>query len=326
MSFEGRFMIYYDVFNGDADGILSLIQLRQLEPRDSNLITGVKRDINLLKKVPVDDSKKQITVLDVSMEKNIAALTSHLKSGTKVLYADHHRSGEIPSSPLLNAHIDLSSDTCTALIIDKLLQGKKRLWAIAAAYGDNLIKKADQLANETGLTDQQASQLREFGTLVNYNGYGETLDDLHFNPADIFKQLYPYSSPFDCIEDPNSVFNILQGAYQEDYKKAKSSPVVKNESNILVLELESAAWARRISGVYGNELANDNPDKAIVVLTKNEDATYRVSLRAPINNKQKAGDICSNFETGGGREAAGGVNSLPSEMLDMFLGRVKSDY
>ena len=35
-------MAVYDVFNGDADGICALLQLRKVEPLDSHLITGVK--------------------------------------------------------------------------------------------------------------------------------------------------------------------------------------------------------------------------------------------------------------------------------------------
>ena len=37
----------YDVFNGDADGIISLVQLRLSDPRDAELVTGRKRDIKL---------------------------------------------------------------------------------------------------------------------------------------------------------------------------------------------------------------------------------------------------------------------------------------
>ena len=44
-------MADYDVFNGDADGICALVQLRQLEPRSATLVTGVKRDIQLLQKI-----------------------------------------------------------------------------------------------------------------------------------------------------------------------------------------------------------------------------------------------------------------------------------
>ena len=42
----------YDVFNGDADGLCSLQQIRLAEPADSVLVTGVKRDIALLARVP----------------------------------------------------------------------------------------------------------------------------------------------------------------------------------------------------------------------------------------------------------------------------------
>ena len=63
-------MADYDLFNGDADGICALLQLRFAEPRENaELITGVKRDINLLKRVDAKAGDR-ITVLDVSMDKN----------------------------------------------------------------------------------------------------------------------------------------------------------------------------------------------------------------------------------------------------------------
>ena len=44
-------MAHFDVFNGDADGICALHQLRLARPCDSTLVTGVKRDISLVKRV-----------------------------------------------------------------------------------------------------------------------------------------------------------------------------------------------------------------------------------------------------------------------------------
>ena len=72
-------MRYVDVFNGDADGICALLQLQlQLgSPRDSELVTGVKRDIDLLRQVQAGAGDR-ITVLDVAMEKNRADLDRHL--------------------------------------------------------------------------------------------------------------------------------------------------------------------------------------------------------------------------------------------------------
>ena len=51
----------YDIFNGDADGICALIQLRKAEPREATLVTGVKRDINLLARVQAEPGDR-ITV------------------------------------------------------------------------------------------------------------------------------------------------------------------------------------------------------------------------------------------------------------------------
>ena len=39
-------MTCYDVFNGDADGICALQQLRLREPREAELVTGMKRDMD----------------------------------------------------------------------------------------------------------------------------------------------------------------------------------------------------------------------------------------------------------------------------------------
>ena len=70
----------YDVFNGDADGICSLLQLRKAEPREATLVTGVKRDIDLLEKVNAAAGDR-ITVLDVSLDKNRGALDRALAAG-----------------------------------------------------------------------------------------------------------------------------------------------------------------------------------------------------------------------------------------------------
>ena len=44
-------MTRFDVFNGDADGLCALQQLRLAQPRETPLVTGVKRDIALLGRV-----------------------------------------------------------------------------------------------------------------------------------------------------------------------------------------------------------------------------------------------------------------------------------
>lgn len=73
----------YDIFNGDADGIIALLQLRLVSPTDSELVTGVKRDIELLDKLEVKQGDS-LTVLDISMEANRAGLLRALQLGASV--------------------------------------------------------------------------------------------------------------------------------------------------------------------------------------------------------------------------------------------------
>ncbi|WEM41565.1 DHH family phosphoesterase [Photobacterium sp. DA100] len=316
---------HYDIFNGDADGIIALLQLRLAQPKESKLITGVKRDIKLVKqaKAVAGDS---LTVLDISMEKNHEDLQRVLDAGASVFYADHHRAGDIPESDSLESHIDLDANTCTSLIIDQLLDGQFHHWAIAAAYGDNLIAIGDRLAAKAGLSLGEASFLKELGTLINYNGYGATIDDLHFAPADLYLKLLPYSSPFSVIEDSESPYHVLKAGYESDMNNAQALEPIANGSTSAAFVMPNEAWSKRISGVFGNELANKSPDKAHIVFTENADGTFTVSLRAPLNNKQGAGDICSQFPTGGGRAAAAGVNALPADMRDAFIKAVNDYY
>jgi hypothetical protein len=317
--------MHYDVFNGDADGIIALLQLRLAEPRVSKLITGVKRDIQLLQQVPANLATS-VTVLDISMEKNLAALAGLLAQNIDVFYVDHHRTGLIPNSEYLTEIIDTDANTCTSLLVNQHLAGQYALWAIVAAFGDNMLKAAEQLSQQAGLSDQEQAQLKALGIYINYNGYGRTVDDLHVAPDVLFTTLLNYPDPFTLINEANSIFTLLEQAYLSDMTQAKQANILHDDETLQVIELEDAPWSRRVSGVYGNELANQNPDKAHAVFTLNLDNTYTVSLRAPINNKLGAGELCAQFETGGGRAAAAGVNQLPKEKLGNFIALVSKYY
>lgn len=310
--------MHFDVFNGDADGILALVQLRLAEPKKSVLVTGVKRDISLLKQVDVEQATS-VTVLDISMEKNTDALNELLNADVAVDYTDHHRAGDIPSSDRLTATINTDANTCTSLLINERLNGQYAHWAVAAAFGDNMTKSAEQLSASLGLTETQQNQLKAFGIYINYNGYGRTVDDLHYKPDELFKLLVQHENPLTLIAQEDSVFSKLEAAYQADMALAESAKILADNNICKVVELADQAWSRRVSGVFGNELANRSPDKAHAVVTKNVDGTFTVSLRAPLNNKQGASDVCIQFPTGGGRAGAAGINNLPADQLNLFI-------
>ena len=85
--------------------------------------------------------------------------------------------------------------------------------------------------------------------------------------------------------------------------------------------LPNESWAKRIVGVMGNDLAKKHPDRAHALLVDMGDGGYRVSVRAPYNRKYGADDLCRQFESGGGRKAAAGINSLPALLVPEFLER-----
>ena len=321
--------MHYDVFNGDADGIIALLQLRlsqkEKQPSESTLITGVKRDIDLLKQV--DENKAtSVTVLDISLEKNNDALVQLLEKEIDVFYVDHHRTGEIPQSEKLVSLLDTDADICTSLLVNNHLNGEFATWAITAAFGDNMQASAEALAKQNNLSLAQQSLLKELGVYINYNGYGRSVDDLHFHPEDLFHKLSNYADPFELINEQGSIFSQLKEAYLADMNKAESADVLVENASFKAVQLDDAPWARRVSGVFGNELANISPEKAHAVLTLNTDNSYTVSLRAPLSNKQGAGDICARFPTGGGRAGAAGINALPQEILSDFFNSVSKYY
>ena len=309
-------MTNYDVFNGDADGICALQQLRLHTPKESVLITGLKREIGLLSRVDAGLGD-QITVLDVSLERNRAALDRVLNVGASVFYADHHFPGEIPEHQNLDVHINVTADTCTSLIVNKYLQGANARWAVVGAFGDNFDQTARCLGVSIGLTESELNQLQQLGICLNYNGYGFELDDLMFHPKVLFHMINPYSNPLDFIAlEPG--YGKLLAQFQADMKMAEDfSPETTNANGATYL-LPNKSWAKRIVGVMGNELAKKHPDRAHALLVDMGTDGYRVSVRAPYSRKYGADDLCRMFKSGGGRKAAAGINQLEYELLSEF--------
>ncbi len=318
-------MANIDVFNGDADGICSLVQLRLAQTRESKLVTGIKRDINLLRRVK-PSAGDLLTVLDISMQKNHSDLLRVLDCGAQVFYADHHNPGEIIEHPALEAHIDMSPSICTALIVDKFLTGQFRLWAITAAFGDNLSKVAYKLAREQGLDGEEISALQELGTYLNYNGYGASLDDLFFHPAELYKECVKHKTPFDFIEQNQAVFGTLQVGYLQDISTARKQKLFHETESVAALRLPAEKWARRVSGVFSNKLSNEHPDRAHAILIEKGDGDYLASIRAPLSQLEGADEIAGRFKTGGGRKGAAGINLLKEEEIPLLIDLMEQRY
>ena len=307
----------------------SLIQLRKAFPveQEHHLITGIKRDINLLSKVTNEiGCEAQINALDISFDKNFNDVERLLSVADSFFYCDHHKADKLFTHRKLNTIIDTSAFVCTGLLVSHYLEQKYHLWAIASLFGDGLDKIAYQEVKQQQLSEKRVAQIKELGVLVNYNGYGGSIEDLHYHPADLFKTLSEYDSPLEVIEDKQSPFSNLSTCYERDLSEAVGCQPFYNDSLVIGVHLPNQAWSKRISGTFGNLLSKQNKDKAIVVVSDNVDGTLTISLRAPKTKPFGASELCSRYPSGGGRASAAGVNALELQKLESFVNSVAEYY
>ena len=309
-------MKFYDIFNGDADGLCALRQLRLAGPRDSVLVTGPKRDIRLLDRIEAGPADI-LTVLDISMARNAEGLQRALASGASVTWFDHHHPGEVPRHERLEAHIDTDPSVCTSLLVDRHLEGRARAWAIVGAFGDNLGKPAQALASACGYTGERTALLQRLGRCLNYNAYGDTESDLLFPPRTLYERLGCYADPeVFALED--DAFPALEEAMTADLEKALAVRPMLESETAAVFELPDDAWSRRVTGTFANHVTRSNPGRAHAILTPS-DGGITVSIRAPADHPAGADELARRFDGGGGRAAAAGIDHLPTGRVPEFV-------
>ncbi|WP_336333273.1 acetyltransferase [Pseudomonas putida] len=308
-------MIDHCAFNGDADGLCALQQLRlagELDPA-VRLISGVKRDIALLRRVQARPGER-VTVLDIAHEQNREDVQRLLADGVQVRYFDHHYAGELPEHPAFEAHIDSAAHVCTSLLVDTWLQGRAHRWAVAAAFGDGMPGPARALAERHALADDEVAALAELGQLLNYNAYGDNLADLHFEPLALAAELLPYTEPLDFVRCSES-FAVLRAGHAADMAAAADLSPWREHDGMRLFRLPQQPWARRVSGVLANTLAAATPERAVGLLSAKADGSWMFSLRVPADAVWSADEFCRQFPSGGGRVRAAGINRVSPDQL-----------
>lgn len=307
----------YDVFNGDADGICALHQLRLAFPKEATLVTGVKRDVELLQRIP-GNTGLDVTVLDVSLDVNVTDLKRLLDSGAQVQYFDHHSAQYAFPHPNLHLYWDDSPDVCTSILVDRYLQGRFRQWAAVAAFGDNLPQVGRLLARQLGMSDRDTHSLEQLGQVLNYNAYGEQIDDLHVAPDRLYETLHQFAEPLDFIVEAPE-YRLLVDSYRSDTAQMGSVTAHWQCTHGAIYILPCERWARRVSGIFAN--AHTHAGHSCAVLIEKTDGSYLVSVRSGEPDDRPAHGLCGGFDSGGGRRLAAGINCLPSYRLGEFVQR-----
>jgi hypothetical protein len=305
-----------DVCNGVANGLCSVVQWRLHVPETARLVTGLKREIDLLSCVQAGPGD-QLLVCDLSMQRNHQPLFHLLRAGVSVRYFDHHKVDKVPVHPLLDAHIDTASDTGTGLLMDRYLHGEFRAWAIVGAFGDNLNTVAEGLVTALGLSFEDRRRLQSLGEAINYNAYGEGEQDVYMAPAQLYEALVRYRDPLDFLKQ-ESIGAVLDSLRRDDMQRAQAWPPYLQDARVSVHLLPQAAWSRRVSGSLGNFLAYAQPQHAHAVLSARPAGDFEVSVRAPLCTPGGAAEFCRLFG-GDRRAAAAGIDHLPADQLGRFI-------
>ena len=306
----------FDVCNGDADGLCAVLQWRLHAPAPARLITGLKRDIALLKRVQAHRGD-HVLVCDLSMQRNLAALLRLLTEGVFVHYFDHHQIDCIPVHPRLQAHIDFAGNTCSSLLMDAHLGGQFRAWALVGAFGDNLRSVARPLAAGLGLSKENLLRLQDLGEAINYNAYGDSAEDVYIAPEKLFDTMRKYADPLVFL-DQETIGQALQTRRASDMQQAQSVRPLHHNPRAAVYALPDAPWSRRVMGSMGNALAHAAPTQAHALLKPTQAGGLVVSLRAPMAAPVGAAQFCRRFG-GDGRAGAAGIDHLPAAQMQAFI-------
>ena len=281
-------------YNGDADGICSMVQWGLVHGIEGHRVTGVKRDIELLKRVH-PKSGDEVIVMDISLARNHSRAQQLIADGFEILWFDHHLEGEPIEG--LNSSIDTSSNVCTATIVQQYLKVQSD-WAQVALHGDGLSIHSSK------------PEFKELGELLNYNGYGADLSDLHFHPDELMLLCLQAKTPQNFILSP--AFEKLKRGFESDIKQAENI----EEINGYYL-LPNEPWARRVVGVMAHRINESREGPHVIAIDKGE------SLQVSMRGKSGIGDLCAMFG-GGGRATAGGIDALPKSEIRALMNEVFS--
>jgi hypothetical protein len=130
--------------------------------------------------------------------------------------------------------------------------------------------------------------------------------------------LQDYVEPLAFMRE-SAVFARLDAGYKQDLAEAQALRPYRESPHGAVLLLPAAAWARRVIGVYANQLAQASPNRAHALISPNSGGGYTVSVRAPVARPTGADELCRRFPSGGGRKAAAGINDLPEAEVERFV-------
>jgi hypothetical protein len=189
---------------------------------------------------------------------------------------------------------------------------------VVAAFGDNLQESATGAAADLHISAHDLEVLRELGECLNYNAYGESVEDLHFHPAALYRRLRHFADPL-VFAARAPEFDLLRGAYASDLQRARALPGLRRGEGCIVVFMPDEAW----QAGSGHSPTTSQLSSGRRWRCWSPRGGYRVSLRAPQNVASEPG---SAVRTGSGRERAAGIQFLPKQDVERLLELLERNY
>ena len=190
----------------------------------------------------------------------------------------------------------------------------QRIWAIVAAFGDNLPDAARELAQSLALSGECLAELRELGEDLAYNAYGEKISDLIIPPAALYQVMHRYADPFQFLRTEPIIARLSKARRDDLAMASKVDPELAfDRATIYVLPRRGLepSCLRRLQQSSGEPLSRSGACRPHTKCARR----IHGERRAPVTFRTGADALCRQFRTGGGRAEAAGINHLPREAL-----------
>jgi hypothetical protein len=305
-----------DICIGDANGLCSLLQWRLHQPKQSSTLALLGRESRLdglIQASPGDD----VLLCDIPMQANRSTLMQLLDSGAQIQYLSHQIGEESLWHPQLQYIEDAPQDSCTSLMVDRILDGKYRQWALVGAYGKRCNASADKLASSVGLPAHERARLRELGELINYNACSVDGQNACIPPVDLYSLMSGYQQAMDFLQS-ESVASELESVRREDLERAEQIAPYWQDAHASVYVLPDTPWAHRVAGGLGTHLSANEPTRAHAFLRPAANGCFMTRVHAARNNPN-GGLTFTDAQADDDCQRAWVIEHLPDQEIDHFI-------
>lgn len=305
-----------DVCIGDANGLCSLLQWRLHQPKQSSTLALLGHESRLDGLVH-SRAGGDVLLCEIPMQANRSTLMQLLDSGAQIQYLSHQIGDEPLWHPQLQYIEDAPQDRCTSLMVDRILDGRYRQWALVGAYGKHCNAQADKLAASNGLSAHARTQLRELGELINYNACSVDGKNACIPAVELYSVMSGYQQAMDFLQS-EPVVGELESVRREDLARAVQIAPYWQDAHASVYVLPNAPWAHRVASGFGKHISAKEPTRAHAFLRPAANGSFMTRVHAA-RSAPADGLTFPGSQADDDYQRTWVIEQLPDQEIDHFI-------